>query len=160
MASSFGSGTDRFTGSLTSKKFVMPKLFMHVRMAGTKTARAGERTPLRVTVVADDHKSELFIPEGPAWAWKTVRMTKEIGRICYFEIVDRDLNGHIAVDKIVFSDSAQHPEGPAAIDGPTTLEETAEPLPENYRKIIASHGAAARHRRSKDPRIRLGHDRR
>ena len=156
MASSFGAGTDRLTGSLTSRKFVMPKLYMHVRMAGTKTARAGDRTPLRVTVVADDHKSEFFFPEGPAWTWKTIRMTKEIGRMCYVEIVDRDPNGHLAVDKIVLSDSEQRPEEPAVIDGPTTLEETAEPLPENYRRIIASHAAARASAEAKIPESAWG----
>ena len=40
-------------------------------------------------------------------------MTKEIGRICYFEIVDRSRNGHIAVDRIVFSDSQEPPADPA-----------------------------------------------
>jgi hypothetical protein len=61
--------------------------------------------------VADGHKSEHVMPDGSgSFTWRTMRMTKEIGRLCYFEIVDRSEDGYIAVDKIVFSDSAKHPE--------------------------------------------------
>ena len=61
IASSFGAGTDRLVGSITSTKFKMPKLWVHVRMAGTQVDRAlRERAPLRVTLVADDHPSQHF----------------------------------------------------------------------------------------------------
>ena len=105
-------GALEFTGSYTSPKFTMPKLWVHVRLRGTKTEKGlKERAPLRVTVVADDHKSEHFYPSGEGWEWITLRMTKEIGRICYFEIVDRDRSGYIQVDRIVFSDDEKPPEG-------------------------------------------------
>jgi len=99
-------------GSLTSRNFRMPKLFVHVRLAGSKAEpRLKEREPLRVTLVADGHKSQHFMPDGSgSFIWRTNRMTKEIGRVCYFEIVDRSADGYIAVDKIVFSDSAKPPE--------------------------------------------------
>ncbi|MBL8178307.1 MAG: PSD1 domain-containing protein [Bryobacterales bacterium] len=124
MASSFGPGSDRLTGALTSKKFNMPKLWVHVRMAGSKGLKSGkEREPVRLTVVADDHKSEHFVPTGKGgWEWVTVRMTKEINRSCYFEIVDRSQNGHIAVDAIVFSDLKDPPPTDEPPPGPATLE--------------------------------------
>ncbi|MBL8296385.1 MAG: DUF1549 domain-containing protein, partial [Bryobacterales bacterium] len=81
-ASSAGRGTARLVGSLTSRKFRMPKLWVHVRLAGTPDSR--------VTIVADDHKSAHLKPNGkPGFHWRSARMTKEIGRQCYFELVDR-----------------------------------------------------------------------
>ena len=110
VASSYG-GSEGLMGSLTSRKFRMPKLYVHVSMAGSKSEqRLKERSPLRVTLVADGHKSEHAMPDGSgSFQWRTMRMTKEIGRLCYFEIVDRSADGYIAVDKIVFSDSAKPP---------------------------------------------------
>ncbi|MDX1982734.1 MAG: PSD1 and planctomycete cytochrome C domain-containing protein [Bryobacteraceae bacterium] len=131
-ADSFAGGTKKLVGSLTSKTFKMPKLWVHIRMKGTALPPAlKENNPLRVTVVADDHKSEHYLPTGkPEFEWKSIRMTKEIGRACYFEIVDRSPDGFIAVDKIVISD---HREPPAvqtpevAADPPAlTAEQQAE----------------------------------
>ncbi len=138
IASSFGAGSNKLVGSLTSKKFRMPKLWVHVRMAGDKADRAvRERAPLRVTVVADDHKSEHFVSTGkPGFEWRTIRMTKEIGRICYIEIVDRSRDGHIAVDKIVFSDSKEPPGEEAAAEGREKLEDLAASLPAAQRQRI------------------------
>ena len=115
-ANSFGGGSDRLVGTLTSKKFRMPKLYVHVRMAGSKDSqKLEERAKLRFTIVASGYKSQQRMPDGTgALGWKTARMTKEIGRICFLEIVDRSREGHIAVDKIVFSDS----EKPPAISSP------------------------------------------
>jgi hypothetical protein len=105
-------GSDAFAGTLTSEKFRMPKLYVHVRIAGTKSnRRLGENAKLRLTVVADAHKSAHAVPNGSgAFEWQTLVMTKEIGRTCYFEIVDRDRQGHLAIDKIVFSDSKEPPQ--------------------------------------------------
>ena len=116
IASSFG-GSDRLMGSLTSQSFVMPKLFVHVRMAGSKTdPRLKELAPLRFTLVTNGFKAEHLFPDGSdVPRWRTMRMTKEIGRTCYFEIVDRSAAGHIAVDRIVFSDSEKPPEADQAI---------------------------------------------
>jgi hypothetical protein len=111
-------------GSLTSPKFRMPKLYVHVRLAGSKAdARLKERSPLRVTVVADGHKAEHAMPDGSGeFRWRTLRMTKEIGRLCYIEIVDRSADGYIAVDKIVFSDSEKPPVEGQANRPPHPLE--------------------------------------
>ncbi len=110
-ANSFGSGSDRLMGSLTTGKFRMPKIYMHIRMAGTPDPKPFPINPdIRVTLDADGHKTQLFTLTRPdVWQWVTRRMTKEIGRICYIEIVDRSAGGHIAVDKIVFSESADPP---------------------------------------------------
>src|SRR4029077_4233693 len=116
VASSFG-GSDRLMGSLTSKTFNMPKLFVHVKMAGSKSdSKLKEIAPLRFTVVANGFKSKHLFPEGSdAPRWYTMRMVLEIGRTCYFEIVDRSAEGHIAVSQIVFSDSEKPPEDGQAI---------------------------------------------
>lgn len=126
IANSFGPGSERLAGSLTSRKFVMPKLWIHIRMSGTYQERPlQDNAPVRVTLVADDHKSQNILPSGkPGFEWRSVRMTKEIGRICYFEIVDRSQNGHIAVDKIVFSDESRPPADPSANnDAPLRAED-------------------------------------
>ena len=110
-ANSFGSGSDKLTGSLTTGKFRMPKIYMHVRMAGTPDPKPFPINPdIRVTLDADGHKTQLYTLTQPnVWQWATRRMTKEIGRVCYIEIVDRSASGHITVDKIVFSESADPP---------------------------------------------------
>ena len=111
IANSFGSGSDRFMGSLTTGKFRMPKMYVHIRMAGTPDSKPFPVNPdIRVTIDADGHKTQLYTLTQPnVWQWVTRRMTKEIGRTCYIEIVDRGAAGYIAVDKIVFSDSADPP---------------------------------------------------
>ncbi|MFN7920264.1 MAG: DUF1553 domain-containing protein [Bryobacteraceae bacterium] len=122
IADSFGAATERLAGSLTSKKFTMPKLWVHIRMAGTPTdTRLRDNTPLRVTVVADDYKSIYFtVKQGKqGFHWVTQRMTKEIGRACYFEIVDRSRDGHIAVDRIVLSDHDTPPADEPGATAPT-----------------------------------------
>jgi cytochrome c553 len=110
LANSFAGGSDRLVGSLTSKKFKLPKLFVHVRMGGSAEKATAERAGLRFTVVADGHKSLHLYPNGNGGLqWMTLRLTKEIGRVGYFEIVDRSTNGHIVVDQIVLSDSKAPP---------------------------------------------------
>jgi len=150
LANSFGGGSDRIVGSLTSAKFKMPKLYVHVRMTGSKEKPAGERTPLRFTVVADGHKSQHLIPDGAAHLqWKTVRMTKEIGRLCYFEIVDRSREGHIVIDKIVLSD-VKDPPPLASSPDPHILALLSRPginslesLAEAYQELFSSAFQAA-----------------
>ncbi|MBK5290699.1 MAG: DUF1549 domain-containing protein [Acidobacteriia bacterium] len=112
VAHSLWTGNTGFTGSLTSGVFKMPKLWVHVRMRGSVQPKGlQDRTPVRVTVVADDHKSAHLIASGkPEWEWQSARMTKEIGRACYFEIVDRDRSGYLAVDAIVISDAQEPPQ--------------------------------------------------
>ena len=113
LANSFHSGSDAWVGSLTSREFRMPTLYMHVRLAGTKQkARPHNTTPTgsRLTLVESGHKIFHAVPDGIGrFQWKTVRSESSVGRICYLEIVDRNPQGHIAIDKIVFSDSKKPP---------------------------------------------------
>ena len=109
-AGSFAGGSNRFVGTLTTDKFRMPGRYVHVRMAGKKYApQSKERAPLRFTVIADEHKSGHAMPSDNRMRWHTIAMTKERGRICAIEIVDRDRDGAIAVDRIVFSGDRKPP---------------------------------------------------
>jgi len=124
-ADSGAAGSDVFMGTLTSPKFKTGKeLFLHVRVRGTKSdPKLKERGPLRFTIVADGYKGQHVVPDGTgAPYWKTLRLTFERERICYFEIVDRSRDGHISVDEIVFSDSKEPPS--------TILGEAADPVAE------------------------------
>jgi cytochrome c553 len=130
IANSAESGSDKFVGSLTSPKFRMPKLWVHVRIGGTKSdAKLKENAPLRFTMVADGYKGMHLASDGDETPhWKSMRMTLAIGRMCYFEIVDRSPDGHIVVDKIVFSDSKEPPADEApAIARPQLLESEIPP---------------------------------
>ncbi len=121
LASSFGAGSDRFMGSLTSRKFTLPELprdyrqhgiYLHVRLAGNQPREpAGDQPfpPLSLNLIADGVRSSTFVPEASRLQWKTSRMTIQVGRICHFEILDRSADRHIAVDKIVFSNSREPP---------------------------------------------------
>ncbi|MCC6291081.1 MAG: PSD1 domain-containing protein [Bryobacterales bacterium] len=132
-------GAKEFVGSYTSRKFALKQLWVHVLLRGTKTDKAlRERAPLRVTVVADDHKSEHFFPGGKGWEWVTVRMTKEIGRICYFEIVDRARDGYLQVDRIVLSGDEKAPPLGATAEGAPEAPVPAQPsLPPSTFAMIA-----------------------
>ena len=142
LASSFDV-SNQMVGSLTSKKFKMPKLFVHVLMGGSREESKGEKARLRFTVVADGHKSLHLLPKGDAGLqWMTLRLTKEIGRQGYFEIVDRSTRGHIVVDQIVLSDS-QEPPMQSQPPGPEILSLVAqgglqllESLAEAYRGVF------------------------
>ena len=109
-AGSFGGGSNRFVGTLTTDKFRMPARYVHVRMAGKNSVRQPkERAPIRFTVIADEHKSGHAMPSDNRMRWHTIAMTKERGRICAIEIVDRDRDGAIAVDRVVFSAERKPP---------------------------------------------------
>lgn len=125
LASSFGV-SDQMVGSLTSKKFTMPKLFVHVLMGGSREESKGEKARLRFTVVADGHKSLHLFPKGEAGLqWMTLRLTKEIGRQGYFEIVDRSTLGHIVVDRIILSDAPEPPPQPSCSEIVSLLRQEA-----------------------------------
>jgi cytochrome c553 len=132
-ASSAGPGANQLVGSLTSKKFRMPKIWVHVRLAGTRGPKAvKEEQELRVTIVADDHKSAHLTPgEKDGFEWRSARMTKEIGRECYFEIVDRSRDGHLVVDKIVFSDEKDPPSDPSPAESAVRIAEEGLTFPES-----------------------------
>jgi hypothetical protein len=110
-ADSRNAGSDVFFGTLTSPKFrTGTELFLHVRIGGTKSdPKLKERGPLRFTIVADGYKGQHIVPDGET-KWKTLKLTFERERMCYFEIVDRSRDGHIFVDEIVFSTEAKPPE--------------------------------------------------
>jgi Protein of unknown function (DUF1553)/Protein of unknown function (DUF1549)/Planctomycete cytochrome C len=111
-ADSRAAGSEVFAGTLTSPKFRTGKeLYLHVRLSGTKgDPKLKERGPLRFTIVADGYKGQHIVPDGPGESkWKTLKLTFERERTCYFEIVDRSRDGHIAVDEIVFSELQQPP---------------------------------------------------
>ena len=145
MANSFGSGSDRFVGSLTSRKFRTSKRYIHVRFAGSRGNLVRTRlSKTRLTLVVDGYKSSHFVPEGKHdFVWKTNRLVTQYNRMAYFELVDRDREGHIVVDKIVFSDSREPPQSPAPVnrqvlalldDNSVTSLET---LARGYRRLFA-----------------------
>jgi hypothetical protein len=114
-ATSLAAGSDLFVGTLTSPKFdTDDRLFLHVRIGGSKADPSlRERGPLRFTIVADGYKGQHVIPDGtPGTKWKTLRLTFERNRTCYFEIVDHSREGHIIVEDIVFSHSKEPPKVP------------------------------------------------
>ncbi len=155
LAASFGPGSDALVGALMTEKFRMPARYVHVRLAGPEYPRAlRENAPARFTVVADEHKSGHAMPDGGGrLQWHTIAMTKERGRICSLEIVDRDRGGAIVVDRIVFSSHRK----PPPIAGPVhprvldLLEDasvgTLAGLAEAYAGLAAELAAA----RSRDP---------
>ena len=118
LAASFGGGSNGFVGTLTTDKFRMPARYVHVRMAGDPySSRLREVAALRLTVIADEHKSGHAMPAGEGRLnWHTIAMTKERGRICAIEIIDRDREGAIAVDQIVFSQDPKPPPVAGALD--------------------------------------------
>lgn len=109
---SAAAGSEVFAGTLTSPKFRTGKeLYLHVRIAGTKAdPKLKERGTLRFTIVADGYKGQHIVPDGnSAPKWKTLKLTFERERMCYFEIVDRRRDGYIAIDEIAFSSSEKPP---------------------------------------------------
>ena len=111
LASSFGNGADTLVGTLTTQKFRMPSRYVHVRMAGPTDASREKNDPsIRFTVIADEHKSANATPDvSGRLKWRTLAMTKERGRICSLEIIDRDREGSVVIDQIVFSGSKEAP---------------------------------------------------
>ena len=112
MANSFGAGSNAFVGSLISKKFHTSKRYIHVRLAGSRgNLVRTRRSKTRLTLVVDGYKSAHIVPEGEGgFVWMTKRLVTQYDRTAYFELVDRDREGHIVVDKIVFSDSEEPPD--------------------------------------------------
>src|SRR6185369_9673330 len=115
-----------------------PKLYVHVLIGGTKgDAKLKENGLLRFTVVADGYKGlHLAADRDDTPHWKTLRMTTAIGRMCYFEIVDRSREGHIIVDKIVFSDSKEPPADEAPVF--PTQQRKAMDVPPSSFAMLAS----------------------
>ena len=121
VADSGAAGSDRFVGTLTSRKLRTGKeLYLHVLVGGSKgDASLKERGPLRFTIVADGYKGQHIVPDGDRHPkWRTLKLTFERERTIYFEIVDRTRDGHIVVQDIVFSDSKEPPTTPAIAVAP------------------------------------------
>ena len=136
-------GADEFVGILTTPTFRLDAQFVHVRMGGTKPARRGSTAELRVTIWADDHPSQNITPSGePGLRWETVELTKENGRIGYVQITDRSRDGHIAVDRIVFSDSPEPPPIAEAPE-PAVLALLADPAVQTPADLVAAYGRLA-----------------
>jgi hypothetical protein len=100
-----------FVGSLTSEKFVMPKFWIHLLFRGdVSETNPKDGGSLRISLIAGDYKSQHIAPKKTTdWQWKSIRMTLEHGRTCYFEVVDRDTGKRIELAQVVFSDHAQPP---------------------------------------------------
>ncbi len=130
-ANSFRDGSDKLMGTLTSRSFVPTKHYIHVRLAGTKFSPVREHPSLlAVTIFANGRYPKGVAGDGDGiLRWKTITLHEEIGQICNLEIADRRTDGHIIVDKIVFSDSKEPP-----ADAPEPV--AAEPLSAAGQKVL------------------------
>jgi hypothetical protein len=90
----------------------MPKFWLHLLLRGDLAeTNAKDGGPTRITLVAGDYKSQHIAPKKTSgWQWKSIRMTLEHGRTCYFEVVDRALDKEIELGAVVFSDEKTPPE--------------------------------------------------
>ena len=145
VADSYRNGSDTFVGSLTSRKFRMPRRWLHVRLAGRGGNLVRTRlSDVRLTLVADSYKSKAFVPTGTdSFEWQSAQMTTQFDRLCYFELVDRSREGHIIVDRIVLSDSKEPPgDGPVDARVSSLLERkdirSSGGLANAYRKLFDS----------------------
>ncbi len=143
VADSAGRGAESLVGSLTSKKFRLPKRYVHVRLRGTKGNQyLAENEPLRVTLVANDYRSEYFVANGKAgFDWVSLRMVLPYQRMSYFEIVDRSRTGHIAVDAIVLSDHKEPPEVAVEESAPWGAPRAATEIQESAFAMVADDDA-------------------
>jgi hypothetical protein len=103
--------SNRFTGIMISKSFVPRRKYIHVRLAGTKFAPVREfPSLLAVTIFAPGRYPKGVAGEGDRkLRWKTIPLKEEVGQVCHLEIADRQVDGHIAVQAIVFSDHKEPP---------------------------------------------------
>ena len=120
--------SNRLTGILVSKSFVPKKKYIHVRLAGTKFAPVREQPSLlAVTIFAAGRYPKGVAGEGDrTLRWKTIGLKEEMNQVCHLEIADRQRDGHIAVQAIVFSDSKEPPPAAATDE----LEPLAPPADE------------------------------
>ncbi|MCB1021502.1 MAG: PSD1 domain-containing protein [Acidobacteria bacterium] len=140
---------DEFVGILTTKKFVIPAPHVHVRMGGTTGERGNSTATRRFTLWADDHPSQNESPESERLVWVSIPLVKEKGRVGYLQITDRSRQGHIAVDRIVFSQSKEPPPiaGPVDRSVLALLDDSnvdsLEALAEAYARLAAQSGDRA-----------------
>jgi hypothetical protein len=160
MADSYPDNTDEFVGILATRKFRIPSPHVHVRMAGTKVdRRLNGPVKVRFTLWADDHPSQRHSPESERLEWVSIALVKEKGRIGYLQIADRARDGHIAVDKIVFSDSPEPPPIAGPVDQRVLelLDDTSigslEDLAGAYARLAADTADAALTRAIAAPKL-------
>jgi hypothetical protein len=110
LASSFGTGSNVFTGVSNSNSFVAIKRFMHVRLTSTpdKTRRR-EHGALRFTLQIAGRPAYLNAAKEGVFEWQTAGLERQMDLPAYFVIADRAPDGYIAVEKIIFSDQRQAP---------------------------------------------------
>src|SRR5439155_12524797 len=121
---------------------------IHVRLAGTKFSPVREHPSLlAVTIFANGRYPKGVAGDGDGvLKWKTISLREEIGQICHLEIADRRTDGHIIVEKIVFSDSKEPPADPPnaqvvemlAGSNFSSAEELATAYEQLYRKSLAA----------------------
>ncbi len=126
MVNSRRGGSDKLMGTMTSRHFVPTKKYIHVRLAGTKFSPVREHPSLlAVTIFANGRYPKGVAGNGDGiLRWKTITLHEEIGQICHLEIADRRTDGHIIVDRIVFSDSKEPPADTS--DKPAGLQASVE----------------------------------
>ena len=126
LANSFGSGSDEWVGTLTSKSFAMTKPYLHVRIAGSerRTSRA-KHGKLYFSLVTSGRFRPLTADGSGTFEWKTINVKRTPGQVSYIEIVDRARDAHIVVDKIIFSDSKEPP-AVSSVPNPRVVEMLAD----------------------------------
>ena len=119
-----GAVSNKLTGILISRVFVIKQRYIHVRLAGTSEFR----------LFADEYTNggRVVKGEGDAYRWKTIDARMGQGNLAYFAMIDQDRDGYIAVDQIVFSDLKQPPPDPAV---------TPSPLPPPGEEALARRAA-------------------
>lgn len=82
------------TGMAISNSFVIPKRFMHVRMAGGSELR----------LAVDEYRFPGARKRGDkTMGWVTVDLQMVEGRTAYFELADLECDTYLEIDKVVFS---------------------------------------------------------
>src|SRR5262249_37187445 len=114
MANSFRGGSEKVMGTLMSRSFRPSKPYIHVRLAGTRFSPVREHpSRLGVRLCATGRYPKGGAGDGDGFfKGKPIPLGEEIGQICHLKIADRRTDGHIIVDKIVFSDSKEPPADP------------------------------------------------
>ncbi len=144
-------GSDKLMGTMTSKHFVPTKKYIHVRLAGTKFSPVREHPSLlAVTIFANGRYPKGVAGDGDGiFRWKTITLHEEIGQICHLEIADRRTDGHIIVERIVFSDSKEPPALtglPESVDTSVAAAAEAAQLPLEPFAMLAAEDTPRNHR--------------
>ena len=112
LAASYGGGADTLVGTLNDREVPDAGALRPRPESPGPNTREGFASPPRCASPSSLTSTSPAMPcrtEGGRLGWQTIAMTKERGRICSIEIVDRDREASIAVDQIVFSSSPKPP---------------------------------------------------